>query len=85
MYGDIKKPFLLKDIPSVLLRSLPAIYYFSKYFNHSTPHKTKPLFKTNVMFLSNALNYLGEKWKSDELKEFGETICNLSLKSYPFK
>ena len=82
MYGDIKKPFLLKDIPSILLRSLPAIYYFSKYFDHSTPHKTKPLFKTNVMFLSNALNYLGEKWNSDELKQFGESICNLSLKPY---
>ena len=82
MYGDIKKPFLLKDIPSVLLRSLPVIYYFSKFFDHSTPQKTKPLFKTNVMFLSNALNYLGEKWNSDELKHFGESICNMSLKSY---
>jgi hypothetical protein len=34
------------------------------------------------MFLSNALNYLGEKWNLDELKQFGESICNLSLKSY---
>ena len=82
MYGDIKKPFLLKDIPSVLLRSLPAIYYFCKYFDHSTPSKTKMLFKTNVMFLSNALNYLGEKWNLDELKRISDTICNLSLKPY---
>lgn len=82
MYGDIKKPFLLKDIPSVLLRSLPAIYYFSKFFDHSTPHKTKPLFKTNVMFLSNALNYLGDKWNCDQLKQFSDSICNMSLKPY---
>lgn len=82
MYGDIKKPFLLKDIPSVLLRSLPAIYYFSKYFNHATPYKTKTLFKTNAMFLSNALNYLSEKWNADELKHFGDTICKMSLKPY---
>jgi hypothetical protein len=82
MYGDIKKPFLLKDIPSVLLRSLPAIYYFSKYFNHATPYKTKTLFKTNAMFLSNALNYLGEKWNADELKHFGDIICKMSLKPY---
>ena len=82
MYGDIKKPFLLKDIPSVLLRSLPAVYYFSKYFNHATPYKTKTLFKTNAMFLSNALNYLGEKWNADELKHFGDTICKMSVKPY---
>jgi hypothetical protein len=82
MYGDIKKPFLLKDIPSVLLRSLPAIYYFSKYFNHTTPYKTKTLFKTNAMFLSNALNYLGEKWNADELKHFSDTICKMSVKPY---
>ena len=82
MYGDIKKPFLLKDIPSVLLRSLPAIYYFSKYFNHSTPHKTRTLFKTNAMFLSNALNYLGEKWNADELKYFSDSISKMSLKPY---
>lgn len=82
MYGDIKKPFLLKDIPSVLLRSLPAIYYFSKYFNHAAPHKTKTLFKTNAMFLSNALNYLGERWSADELKHFSDTISKMSLKPY---
>lgn len=82
MYGEIKKPFLLKDIPSVLLRSLPAIYYFCKYFDHSTPCKTKMLFKTNVMFLSNALNYLGEKWKLNELRHFSDSICNMCLKPY---
>jgi len=80
MYGDIKKPFLLKDIPSVLLRALPAIYYFSKYFNNATPHKTKSLFKSNLMYLSNALFCLSEKWNFKELMDFSEYFCTLCIK-----
>jgi len=78
MYEDIKKPFLLKDIPSILLRSLPSIYYYGRYFDQNSPKKTKELFKTNVMFLSKALKHLGNKCEKKEIVDLAESICNLT-------
>jgi len=61
MYEEIHKPRLLKDVPLMLIRALPAVYYFIKYKNNNIPQKVLQLFSANVEFLAGAINEIGSK------------------------
>jgi hypothetical protein len=59
MYEEIRKPRLLKDVPSIIIRSLPSLYYCGKYGASAIPKKVNELFIGNSRYLSNAIYQLG--------------------------
>lgn len=79
MVEDARKPFLLRDIPSPLLRPLPVIYYFARHFKSATPKKTKDLFKTNITYLSNVLDYLAQNPELSAFRDLSASVFNLNL------
>lgn len=79
MLEDARKPFLLRDIPFALLRPLPVIYYFARHFKSATPKKTKELFKSNITFLCNALEYLAQDSELNDFHNLAGSIYNLNL------
>jgi hypothetical protein len=55
MYENIRKPALLKDIPLLLIRALPALYYYGRYsINQDFPRGLK-LFQQNITYLNKVI------------------------------
>ena len=77
MYDEIRKPTLLKDIPMVLIRSLPSIYYFNEYANLSISEKPRRLFETNINFIDKSLKFYAEKLELSKCSEIAESFRNL--------
>jgi len=59
MYEEIRKPKLLKDIPSIIIRCLPVIYYYGKFARASVPQKVHDLFIGNAQYLAKGISQLG--------------------------
>jgi hypothetical protein len=81
MYEEIRKPKLLKDIPSILIRPLPSIYYYSNYANIDIPQELHNFFVANVNYLSMAIKKLGGKLKIREFNEISNSVQVLSAQS----
>jgi hypothetical protein len=60
MYEDIRKPKLLKDIPLIIIRCLPTIYYYGKFVGSSIPQKINDLFIGNTQYLAKGIYQLGK-------------------------
>jgi len=58
---------------------MPSIYYFSKYFEDIAPKKTTDLFRSNAVFLANALESISVNPKLKELHKIARNVCNLKL------
>ncbi len=69
MYDDIKKPQLLKNIPMVFIRALPALYYYSRYAKNNMPEKPKQIFQSHLEYLSDALSLLKANIELSEIDE----------------
>jgi len=74
MYEEIKKPRLLKDIPTIFIRSLPVIYYFDKYAQTSIPENVDQLFKTNIDFISSVMNTTAVELEIETFKKIGSSF-----------
>jgi hypothetical protein len=81
MYEEIRKPKLLKDVPTSLIRALPTLYYTNKYAGEKSSERVQDLYMSNVEFLSQGLQITGNLLKN---KEFN-ALCTktMELKASP--
>jgi hypothetical protein len=68
MYEEIRKPKLLKDVPTSLIRALPTLYYTNKYSRADLSERIQNLYKSNVLFLSEGLNKIGNLLNNNDFK-----------------
>lgn len=80
MYEEIKKPRLLKDIPTVFIRSLPVVYYFDKYAQSSIPENIDQLYKSNLDFLTSVMNTTALELEIDSFKDISYSFSLLKQK-----
>ncbi len=81
MYEEIRKPKLLKDVPTTLIRALPTLYYTNKYTHSDTNERVQELYDSNVMFLNQALKIIGNQLENKEFSSLADNA--LGLKSTP--
>ena len=55
MYENIRKPGLLKDIPLLLIRALPALYYYGRYSINQDFPKGQKLYQENISYLNRVI------------------------------
>ena len=77
MYEEIRKPRLLSDLPSLIIRPLPCIYYYSSYAGVHIPEHTQSLFVSNVKYLSAAIKHLSEKLAVKKVTEISAILDEL--------
>ncbi len=78
MFTEIRKPKLLKHMPMLIIRSLPAVYYYYRYINRQGPEqRARKLQQTNLLYLNALLKKIGQDLVnadflnlSDEMKPF---------------
>lgn len=75
MYEEIRKPKMLQDVPRMLIRPLPVIYYTNKFVTGKVPVNVMKLYKANISYLDLALELTSQ------------TIDNIAFKklSLPLK
>ena len=76
MFEEIKKPKILKNVPSLLIRVLPPIYYYLHYVNKDSPKTSYPLFNSSLVYLKKCLTEIGDK---TGLKEFSELAAQTDI------
>ena len=79
MYEEIRKPRLLKDVPLLLIRALPSIYYYTKNFQYYAPKQINNYFITQAHFLSEALTIIGERLTNEKLSEVAASLKEIEL------
>ena len=79
MYEEIRKPRLLKDVPILLIRSLPTLYYYTKYFQTYLSEQITKYFNTHVKYLSTALTIISERLSNKQLSEVIVSLKELEL------
>jgi hypothetical protein len=55
MYENIRKPGLLRDIPLLFIRALPALYYHGRYAVNQDFPKGQKLYQQNINYLTRAI------------------------------
>jgi hypothetical protein len=81
MYEEIRKPKLLKDVPTTLIRALPTLYYTNKYTHADTNERIQELYDSNVMFLNQALKIIGKQLENKAFSSLADKA--LGLKGTP--
>jgi hypothetical protein len=81
MYEEIRKPKLLKDVPTSLIRALPTLYYANKYSGGNMSESIQNLYSSNVDFLNQALRKIGNQMKNVEFTTLADKA--LDLKGMP--
>jgi hypothetical protein len=81
MYEEIQKPKLLKDVPTSLIRALPTLYYTNKFSGDHITERVQELYDSNVVFLSQALEKIGNQLKNEEFTILANNA--LGLKGIP--
>jgi len=79
MYEEIRKPRLLKDIPVMLIRTLPPLYYYTKYNRGYAPEKVERLFKSHARFLAVVLQEIGERLANDSFLKISSLCKKIEL------
>ena len=70
----MKKPNIVKGIPTLLVRALPALYYFGRFADGEVPSKAKIVFDSYVRYLTLSLERMTLVIPSEELSSIaGET------------
>jgi len=77
MYEEIRKPKLLKDIPTSLIRALPTLYYTNKFSGSDMPEHVRKLYDSNVVFLSRGLKKIGSQLHNNEFTILAENSLGL--------
>ncbi len=75
MYEDIRKPRLLRNIPLLLIRPLPILYYYSRYFKKKAPDTLQEIHQTHLHYLTAAVELLNHH---THLAELPEVVAELS-------
>ena len=65
MFEELHQSRLLKDVPAVLLRTLPSIYYYSRFVETDAPERVTAIFQANIRFLESALHKIGQELEMD--------------------
>jgi hypothetical protein len=81
MYEEIRKPKLLKDVPTSLIRALPTLYYTNKFSGNDMTERVLELYDSNVDFLSQALKKIGNQLINKEFTILADKA--LELKGIP--
>jgi hypothetical protein len=77
MYEEIRKPKLLKDVPTSLIRALPTIYYTNKFSGIEIKERVQDLYNSNVIFLRQALQQIGNHLNNQAFTTLAEEVLNL--------
>jgi hypothetical protein len=77
MYEEIRKPKLLKDVPTSLIRALPTLYYTNKYSTKDMSQRVQELYDSNVAFLSQALKNIGNQLNNKEFTDLSDKAPEL--------
>jgi hypothetical protein len=80
MYEEIRKPKLLKDVPTSLIRALPTLYYTNKFATDDTTDRIQKLYDSNVVFLNQALKIIGNQLKNKEFNALADEAPGLKGK-----
>jgi hypothetical protein len=72
MYEDVRKPKMLKDVPLLLIRPLPSLYYFSQFAGGDIPDTISELVSANIRFIQSAQTTLGESIGVNEFSILAE-------------
>jgi len=81
MYENIRKPGLLKDIPLLIIRALPSIYYYSKISNGTDQEKSHQLFTQNLAYLGAVIEMMLKDLKIAGLEQTLSLITVLKQSS----
>ena len=65
MYENIRMPGLLKNIPLIMIRALPALYYYGRFANECKHAGCKQLFDQNLKFFRSAISLMQNKMGVD--------------------
>lgn len=77
MYEEIRKPKLLKDVPIALIRALPTLYYTNKFANTDTNKRILDLYQSNVRYLNQALDNIGQQLGNNEFQALAKHVLEL--------
>ena len=77
MYEEIRKPKMLKDVPTSLIRALPTIYYTNKFSGPELTDRVRDLYTSNVLFLNQALKKIGHQLNNDDFTSLAENVLKL--------
>ena len=83
MYEEIRKPKLLKDVPTSLIRALPTVYYTNQFGKDNLTDRIQELYDSNVDFLHEALKIISHQLKNNEFAVLANKT--LSLKDHASK
>ncbi len=84
MYENIRKPGWLRHTPAVLIRSLPAVYYYARYVVNTAPPKVKSYYQMQIRYLEQALKALGRELALPEFENCAVQFAEL-IKAAPEK
>jgi hypothetical protein len=77
MYEEIRKPKLLKDVPTSLIRALPTLYYTNQYAETDLTDRILDLYVSNVDFLNQALKIVGKQLKNNDFAVLANKTLDL--------
>ena len=80
MYEEIRKPKLLKDVPTSLIRALPTLYYTNKFATIHPTERIQDLYDSNVEFLSDGLEIISNLLKISEFNALSKRALKLKGK-----
>jgi len=78
MNKKLKEPNIVKGIPPILIRPLPSIYYFNEYATEKVPLAASSHFLSNVTFLSEAIQLLGQEIGGDGFSKLSKEAMRLT-------
>jgi hypothetical protein len=78
MYENIRKPALLKPIPLMWLRALPAMYYFGKYIDIDDHPRCRALFSESISYLSTVLTEFKKNQKYENISALIDRLHGIS-------
>ena len=69
MYENIRKPGLLKNIPLLIIRALPSLYYYGKFGNKCNNSGCEQLYLQNLNYLKYALKLMNNQMSVNSLDQ----------------
>ncbi len=78
MFEEIHKARLLENMPSMIIRGLPSVYYFCKYADDNPPENIIKLYQSNSSYLQYALNILKQETSISSFDVIINTLENIA-------
>ncbi|HFE64495.1 MAG TPA: hypothetical protein ENK14_08805 [Caldithrix sp.] len=77
MYEEIRKPRLLRNMPLLLIRALPPIYYFCRFAGKEVDTRAQVVFESHLSYLAKAVELLGNALNSEEFRRVKPVFSEL--------